>query len=82
MSVFDLIPSALRPWLIALVLAAIAVGSAAGAWTVQDWRYGRALADQAREAADQAKASVDATLATLTAEQDKRVALEQRAGCR
>ncbi|WP_449439577.1 lysis protein [Pseudomonas migulae] len=78
MSVFALIPSVLRPWLIALVLAGIAAGSAAGAWTVQDWRYGRTLADQARESADQTKARVDALLATLTAEQDKRVALEQR----
>ena len=78
MSALDLIPSPLRPWLIALVLATIAAGSAAGAWTVQDWRYGRALADQAREAGDQAKARVDAVLATLTAEQAQRSALEQR----
>jgi hypothetical protein len=78
MSALDLIPSTLRPWLIALVLAGIAAGSAAGAWTLQDWRYGRALAEQAREAADLAKARVDAVLATLASEQGKRLALEQR----
>jgi hypothetical protein len=78
MSVLDLMPSPLRPWLIALVLVAIAAGSAAGAWTVQDWRYGRTLAEQARESADQAKVRGDTALATLATEQAKRFALEQR----
>jgi hypothetical protein len=78
MPVFDLIPPAVRPWLITLVLAAIAAGAAASAWTLQDWRYGKALADQARESAEQAKARVDAVLATLTTEQAKRAALELR----
>ncbi|VVO77957.1 hypothetical protein PS858_01655 [Pseudomonas fluorescens] len=78
MSALDLIPPALRAWAIALVLLAIAAGSAAGAWTLQDWRYGEALAEQARQSADQATARVDAMLATLTAEQAKRAALELR----
>jgi len=78
MSALDLIPPALRAWAIALVLLAIAAGAAAGAWTLQDWRYGKALAEQARQSADRATARVDAVLATLTAEQAKRDALEQR----
>ena len=78
MSLIDLMPPAVRPWLIALVLVAIAAGAATSAWTLQDWRYGKALADQARQSAEQAKARVDAVLATLTAEQAKRAALELR----
>ena len=78
MSVLDLIPPALRPWAIALVLLVIAGAAAGGAWAVQDWRYGLALEKQARTAAEQATASVDAVLATLTTEQAKRLALEGR----
>lgn len=78
MSALDLIPPALRAWAIALVLLAIAAGAAAGAWTLQDWRYGKAMAEQARQSAEQATARVDAVLATLTAEQAKRAALELR----
>ncbi|WP_033061596.1 lysis system i-spanin subunit Rz [Pseudomonas mandelii] len=78
MSLIDLLPPALRPWAIALVLLAIAGAAAGGAWTVQDWRYGQTLAEQARQCADQAKERVDAVLATQTSEQAKRVALEGR----
>lgn len=74
----DLIPPVVRTWAIVLVLLAIAGGAAGGAWTVQDWRYGQALAEQARQSADQAKERVDAVLATLVSEQAKRVALEGR----
>ena len=74
MSILDLTPAPVRPWAIALVLLAIA----GGAWTVQDWRYGQMLAEQARQSADQAKERVDAVLATLASEQAKRVALEGR----
>ena len=78
MSVIDLIPPAVRPWAIALVLLVIAGAAAGAAWVVQDWRYGQVLEKQARTAAEQATARVDAVLATLTTEQAKRLALEGR----
>lgn len=78
MSVFELIPPAVRPWAIALVLLVIAGAAAVGTWVVQDWRYGHVLEKQARTAAEQATARVDAVLATLTTEQAKRLALEGR----
>ncbi|WP_223538843.1 lysis system i-spanin subunit Rz [Pseudomonas sp. BF-R-12] len=85
MSLIDLIPPALRPWAIALVLLAIAGAAAGGAWTVQDWRYGRALAEQGQKAAEKATAEAqsataraEAVTAALEAEQGKRVALEGR----
>ncbi len=78
MSLIDLIPAPVRPWAIALVLLAIAAGAATGAWTVQDWRYGAALARNGQAAAEQAQARVDAVLGTLKREQAARVALEAR----
>ena len=78
MSVLDLMPPAVRPWAIALVLLVIAGAAAGGAWVVQDWRYGQKLETQARTAAEQATARVDAVLATLSTEQAKRLALEGR----
>ena len=85
MSVIDLIPAPVRPWAIALVLLSIAGASAGGAWAVQDWRYGQALAEQGwkaeRAASDQANAATaraEAVAAKLVIEQDKRIALEGR----
>ncbi|WP_460146626.1 lysis protein [Pseudomonas sp. S2_A02] len=78
MSVLDLIPAAVRPWLVALVLLLIAGAAAGSAWTIQDWRYGKTLADRARESAEAAQHRVEALLAGLEAEQGKRLALEQR----
>ncbi|MDM8191165.1 lysis protein [Pseudomonas koreensis] len=71
MSILDLIPAPVRPWAIALVLLSIAGAGAAGSWAIQDWRYGNALAEQARQ-------SAEATVGALVIEQDKRRALEQR----
>jgi CHASE1-domain containing sensor protein len=78
MSVLDLMPASLRPWAIALVLLSIAGAAAGGAWTVQDWRYGKALAEQARKSAEAAQGRVEAALAAVTSEQGKRAALESR----
>ncbi|MFJ7286381.1 lysis protein [Pseudomonas sp. NPDC099000] len=78
MSLIDLIPPALRPWAIALVLLSIAGAAAGAAWTVQDWRYGKTLADRGRESAEAAQARADAALAVLAIEQGKRAALEGR----
>jgi len=78
MSILDLIPAPVRPWAIALVLLSIAGAGAAGSWAIQDWRYGNALAEQARQSADVARAAAEATVGALVIEQDKRLALEQR----
>jgi hypothetical protein len=78
MSILDLIPAPVRPWAIALVLLSIAGAGAAGSWVIQDWRYGNALAEQARQSADVARASAEATVGALVIEQDKRLALEKR----
>jgi hypothetical protein len=53
------------------------VGSAAGAWKVQDWRYGRQLSEQAGLHQDDLTAISNAA-AQVRADQDKRLALEQR----
>lgn len=78
MSVLDLIPAPIRPWAVALVLLVIAAASAGGAWVVQDWRYGKTLADKATQAATEAQSRVEVVLAQLTTEQGKRAALEGR----
>ncbi|NHW99941.1 lysis system i-spanin subunit Rz [Pseudomonas koreensis] len=78
MSILDLIPAPVRPWAVALVLLSIAGAGAAGSWVIQDWRYGNALAEQARQSADLARTAAEATVGALVIEQDKRLALEQR----
>jgi hypothetical protein len=78
MSVLDLIPAPLRAWAIALALLSIAVVAAGSAWKVQDWRYGKTLAEQARYAASQAQQRAEAATLALSQEQAKRVALEAR----
>ncbi|MBK5416348.1 lysis system i-spanin subunit Rz [Pseudomonas sp. TH31] len=65
------------PWKLIGGLA-LALAIAAGAWQVQDWRYGKQLAEQARLQGDTLN---ELTLAAATQqrnEQDKRLALEQR----
>jgi hypothetical protein len=58
-----------------LLLAALA---AALAWQFQDWRHGRQLAEQARLHADTLNQLTSAAATAQQAEQDKRLALEQR----
>jgi hypothetical protein len=78
MSVLDLIPAPVRPWAIALVLLSIAGAGAAGSWVIQDWRYGNALAERARQSANAARTAAEAAVGALVIEQDKRLALEGR----
>ena len=78
MRLVDLIPAPYRLLAQGVLLAALAGASAALAWQVQDWRYGRQLEQQARL---QTETLNQLTLAAATqqqAEQDKRLALEQR----
>jgi hypothetical protein len=78
MSVLDLIPPPLRLWAVALVLLSIAAASAAGAWTLQDWRHGQTLAEQAAQGDQAARQRADDAVAALAIEQGKRAALERR----
>src|SRR5471032_3394146 len=52
--------------------------SAVLAWHFQDWRYGRQLAEQARLQAETLNQLTQAAATQQQAEQDKRLALEQR----
>lgn len=65
------------PWKAAGVLALVLIG-AGSAWQFQDWRYGEQLAEQARLHADTLNQLTQAAAAAQQAEQDKRLALEQR----
>lgn len=58
-----------------IVLAGL---SALLAWQVQDWRYGRQLAEQARLQAETLNQLTQAAATQQQVEQDKRLALEQR----
>ena len=78
MRVFDLIPATYRLLAIGVLLAVLAGGSPASAWQVQDWRYGRQLEQQARLQTETLNQLTLAAAAQQQAEQDKRLALEQR----
>jgi hypothetical protein len=78
MRVVDLIPVPYRLLAIGVLLAALAGGSAALAWQVQDWRYGRQLEQQARLQAERLNQQTLAAAAQQQTEQAKRLALEQR----
>ena len=78
MRLFDLIPAQLRIAAVGLLLVMLAGGSAALAWTVQDWRYGQQLERQARLQADTLNELTQASASLQRTEQDKRLALERR----
>jgi hypothetical protein len=62
-----------------LVLAGLLIAAGAGgAWKVQDWRYGKQLADVARQHQDDLSAISNAASTQQQAEQAERLALEQR----
>ena len=63
--------------LVVLILV-LMVGAAGGAWQVQDWRMGKKLAEQAGLHKDDLAAISNAASAQARAEQDKRLALEQK----
>lgn len=64
-------------WKLAGVLALLLV-TAGGVWQVQDWRYGKQLAEQAGLHKDDLTAISNTAAAKVRADQDKRLALEQR----
>lgn len=65
------------PWKLIGALVLVLIG-AASAWQLQDWRYGRQLAEQARLHAETLNQLTQAAATAQQAEQDKRLALEQR----
>ena len=65
------------PWKAVGLLVLVLIG-AASAWQFQDWRYGKQLAEQARLHAETLNDLTQAAATAQQAEQDKRLALEQR----
>ncbi|MGF0237188.1 hypothetical protein ACQR3P_30495 [Rhodococcus sp. IEGM1300] len=63
--------------ILAAVLLAVAMGFG-GAWKVQDWRYGEQLAQQTSLHQSDLASISNAAAAQMRADQDKRLALEQR----
>ena len=78
MRLVDLIPAPYRVLVVGSLLVAVAGGAAALAWQVQAWRYGKQLAEQAQLHTDTLNQLALASAAQQRAEQDKRLALEQR----
>ncbi|MBV4459164.1 lysis protein [Pseudomonas sp. COR58] len=65
------------PWKVVAGVVLVLIGAGA-AWRFQDWRYGRQLAEQARQHAETLNQLTQAAAGAQQAEQDKRLALEQR----
>lgn len=65
------------PWKAVGVVLLVLIG-AGSAWQFQDWRYGRQLAEQARQHADTLNQLTQVAASAQQAEQNKRLALEQR----
>ncbi|PIF53494.1 bacteriophage Rz lysis protein [Pseudomonas sp. 29] len=65
------------PWKLVGVLALVLIG-AGSAWQFQDWRYGKQLAEQARQHTETLNQLTQTAATAQQAEQDKRLALEQR----
>jgi hypothetical protein len=65
------------PWRLIGVLALVLVGFGS-AWQFQDWRYGRQLADQARLHGETLNHLAQVGAEAQKADQDKRLALEQK----
>jgi hypothetical protein len=78
MSFGELIPAPYRLLAKGVLLAVLVGGSASITWQVQDWRYGKQLAEQARLHTETLNQLNQASAARQRAEQDKRLALEQR----
>lgn len=74
----ELIPAPYRLVAKGLMLVVMAGGSVTITWQVQDWRYGKQLAEQARLHTETLNQLNLASAAQQRDEQDKRLALEQR----
>ena len=65
------------PWKAVGALALVLIGAGC-AWQFQDWRYGNQLAEQSQQHAETLNQLTQAAATAQQAEQDKRLALEQR----
>jgi hypothetical protein len=65
------------PWKVVSTLMLVLLG-AGSSWQFQDWRYGRQLAEQSRLNTETLNQQNLAAASAQQAEQDKRLALEQR----
>jgi len=74
----DLIPAPYQLLAKVVLLIALAGTSAGITWQVQDWRYGSRLSEQSRLHSETLNQLNLASAAQQRAEQDKRLALEQR----
>ena len=61
-----------------VLVAGLMTVTAAGTWQVQDWRYGKRLAEQDRLHHSDLATISNVAAAKVRADQDKRLALEQR----
>ncbi|KJZ64872.1 lysis system i-spanin subunit Rz [Pseudomonas fluorescens] len=78
MPVLGLMPVSYRAIGVTVLLAIVVGGAATLSWRIQDWRYGRQLAEQARLRGETLNQLTLAAANQQRAEQDKRLALEQR----
>ncbi|SDY31749.1 lysis system i-spanin subunit Rz [Pseudomonas sp. NFIX28] len=78
MRLIELIPAHVRLLAAGLAMIALLGGVAVAVWKVQDWRYGKQLAEQAHLQAESLNQMMLAAAARQRDEQDKRLALEQR----
>ncbi|WP_339539080.1 lysis system i-spanin subunit Rz [Pseudomonas sp. RA_15y_Pfl2_54] len=65
------------PWKLIGLLALVLAGFGS-AWQFQDWRYGKQLAEQARQHTETLNQLTQAAATAQQVEQDKRLVLEQR----
>jgi hypothetical protein len=65
------------PWTVVGALALVLAGFGS-AWQFQDWRYGKQLAEEARLSAETLNQLAMVGATSQQAEQDKRIALEQK----
>ncbi|WP_053152899.1 lysis system i-spanin subunit Rz [Pseudomonas sp. Pf153] len=78
MPVFNLMPFSARNLGVVVLLALLVAAPAMLAWRFQDWRYGRQLAQMAQSRAEALNQITQAAAAQQKAEEEKRLALEQR----
>ncbi|AZE09566.1 lysis system i-spanin subunit Rz [Pseudomonas chlororaphis] len=78
MPAFGLMPLSYRAMAVVVLLAVVAGVAGTLAWQVQEWRFGRQLAEQARLHGEALNQLNLAAAARQRDEQDKRLALEQQ----